>query len=330
MRRRDFAKLAAATAAGVGVVGFPFLLFRSRRAHGQGAPRSPIVAVARNEKVFSGKSSFDSALLGRMLDESVKRVTQEQSRATAWGRLFSKRDVVGIKVNCLAGANLWSHVDLVNAIVNGLRSAGVRDENMLIWDRSSVELQGAGFQINRGGRGVQCFGTDGAYERAPEIYGHIGSCFSTIVTSRCTALVNVPVMKDHDLAGVSLGLKNFFGAINNPNKYHDNHCDPFVADVNSAPHIREKIRLTVCDGLIAQCDGGPAYKPGRAWKYSGLIVGTDPVAVDYVGLQAIEARRKETNLPPLDRVGRPPKHIMTAAEAGLGIKDPTKTEIVEV
>ena len=42
------------------------------------------------------------------------------------------------------------------------------------------------------------------------------------------------VVKDHDLAGVSAGLKNWYGVIHNPNKYHDSCCDPYVADVVAA------------------------------------------------------------------------------------------------
>lgn len=325
MNRRDFVKLALGTSA-VGVGGAPFIW--SKRAGLQAAPRSSVVAVARDEKVFAG-DDIDARVLAHMLHEGVKRVTGEKTAKAAWGSLFSRRDRVGIKVNSLAGARLWSHVQLVNAIVEGLRMADVVDEKIIVWDRSSAELKGAGFTLNRD-RGVQCLGTDGRYEREPLVYGSIGSCFSTLVSRRCTALVNVPVLKDHDLAGVTLGLKNFFGAINNPNKYHDNNCDPFVADVNSVPFIRKNLRLTVCDGLTAQCDGGPAYKPRRAWKYAGLLVGTDPVAVDWTGAQVIEAQRKEMKLPPLAKVGRPPKHILTAAKMGLGIADPSKTEVVDI
>ncbi|NOZ23714.1 MAG: DUF362 domain-containing protein [Planctomycetes bacterium] len=325
MRRRDFVKLTLGTAAAAGA---PFVL--SQLVRGAAAERLPIVALARNEKLFGPEDAIARPLLGSLLHESVKKATGESTPEAAWSSRFSKRDVVGIKVNCLAGARLWSHTKLVDAVIDGLRMAGVRDENILIWDRLSRELAGAGFTINRGRSGVQCFGTDSAYERSPEIQGSVGSCFSQIVTRKCTALVNVPVLKDHDLAGVSLGLKNFFGAINNPNKYHANNCDPYVADVNSVRHIRKKLRLIICDGLVAQCDGGPAYKPGRAWKYAGLLVGTDPVAVDWIGAQVIEKRRKKTGLPSLAKVNRPPKHILTAARAGLGIKDPSKTEVINI
>ncbi|MEW6357967.1 MAG: DUF362 domain-containing protein [Planctomycetota bacterium] len=327
MKRREFAKLGIKTL-GAGMVSRPFIL--SALAGGQTENRFPVVTVARNEKIFGHEGVIDQRLLSTILHESVKRATGESSPEAAWSSRFSKRDVVGIKVNSLAGAGLWSHVELVNAIIDGLRMAGVRDENILIWDRLSRELTGAGFTINRSRSGVQCFGTDGAYEESPEVQGSVGSCFSMIVTRKCTALVNVPVLKDHDLAGVTLGLKNFFGAINNPNKYHDNNCDPYVADLNSVRHIRKKLRLTICDGLIAQCDGGPAHKPDRAWKYAGLLVSTDPVALDWVGAQVIDARRKETGLPPLAKVNRPPKHILTAAKAGLGIQDPSKAEIVTI
>ena len=89
-----------------------------------------------------------------------------------------------------------------------------------------------------------------------ESSGRIGSCFSRIVAEQVDALICVPVLKDHSLAGVSLGMKNYYGAIHNPNKYHDDHCDPFIVDVVSHRFIRSKWRLTVCDATRAQCHAG--------------------------------------------------------------------------
>ena len=53
----------------------------------------------------------------------------------------------------------------------------------------------------------------------------------------------MPLLKDHDGAGVSIALKNMYGVIHNPNKYHPNGCNPYVADVNMLPDIRTKMRL---------------------------------------------------------------------------------------
>jgi uncharacterized protein (DUF362 family) len=173
-----------------------------------------------------------------------------------------------------------------------------------------------------------CFGTDKAYDSQPEVIGSIGSCFSSILSARCTALINIPVLKDHDLSGVSLSLKNFYGAIHNPNKYHDNFCDPFIADVNSHPSIKDKLRLIVCDGLTIQYQGGPAYKPQWSRAFSTLLLSRDPVALDRIAAAMIEDERKQQGLPTLKEAGRDPVHIATAARKGLGIDDINRIELV--
>jgi uncharacterized protein (DUF362 family) len=160
--------------------------------------------------------------------------------------------------------------------------------------------------------------------------GSIGSCFSKIASSLCTAIVNVPVLKDHDLAGVSIGMKNFFGIIHNPNKYHDSNCNPYVADLNSHPFIKDKLRLIVCDALKAQYHGGPAFKPQWTWDFRGMLIGTDPVALDRVGAQIIEKKRKEVNMSSLKDAGREPKYIQTAARLGLGVDDPSLIDVIAI
>jgi uncharacterized protein (DUF362 family) len=176
-------------------------------------------------------------------------------------------------------------------------------------------------------------GTDqlpgGGYEDTPEMSGRIGSCFSRFVSSLCTAHINVGVLKDHDFAGVSVGMKNFFGAIHNPNKYHDHNCDPFVADVCAHPYIRKKLRLVVCDAIQAQYNGGPAFKPQWAWKYNGLLFSRDPVALDRIGALLIEDKRREAGMRTLEAAGREPKYIDTAEKLGLGVGDPAKIEVIQ-
>ena len=134
------------------------------------------------------------------------------------------------------------------------------------------------------------------------------------------APINVPVLKDHDPAGVSIGLKNFYGAIHNPNKYHDNnytiHCY-----LNIHPYINDKLRLIACDALTLLYQGGPANNPQHAIDYCGLLVSQDPVALDRIGVNLIEEARKEKGLPTLKEAGREPIHVATAAQRGLGTDD---------
>jgi len=93
--------------------------------------------------------------------------------------------------------------------------------------------------------------------------------------------------------GVTMALKNLFGAIHNPNKYHITAGDPYVADVNMLPPIRQKVRLTICDAIAPQYEGGPSYMPQWSWPFNGVIASRDPVALDYTGWQIIERKRAE-------------------------------------
>jgi uncharacterized protein (DUF362 family) len=148
----------------------------------------------------------------------------------------------------------------------------------------------------------------------------------------CDAVINLPVLKDHGIAGVTLALKSMFGAIHNPNKYHSNAGDPYVADVNMLTPIRSKLRLHICDGLNAQYEGGPSFMPQWMWPFNGLLVARDPVALDYVGWKIIEKKRAEAGMKPLSELKREPTYIATAADAahGLGTCDPARIERVEI
>ncbi|MEW6746427.1 MAG: DUF362 domain-containing protein [Planctomycetota bacterium] len=290
------------------------------------------VAIARDEALISGRASDHADLLRKMLDAALQRVTMAVDAPCAWRALFKKSDRVGIKVNTLG---LTTQPAVAEAIVAGLLSAGVAPENILIWDRFDSELATAGFKLNRSMSGVRCRGTDAEQYGSgycPEIEssGEIGSCFSKIVAEEVSALISVPVLKDHNLAGVSLGLKNFYGAIHNPNKYHTHNCDPYVADVVGHRFIRPKWRLTVCDGTRAQYHAGPARHPGFAWPFAGLIVSTDVVAADAVAADLLEQERCAKGLKSLAEEERPPKHIATAAARGFGVADLSKIECIEV
>jgi len=296
-----------------------------------GNPLSRVV-VARDETLTRGRVEEHANLLRKLLDASLRRLTDAADTAGAWRGLFKPADRVGIKVNTLG---LSTNPVVVDAVVAGLRQADVPAENIVVWDRFDVELQQAGFTLNRSADGVRCYGTDAeaigsGYQQKIESSGRIGSCYSRIIAEQVDVLICVPVLKDHSLAGVSLGMKNFYGAIHNPNKYHDDNCDPFVVDVVSHRFVRPKWRLTVCDATRAQCHAGPARNPGFMWPFGGLIVGTDVVAVDAVGADLIEVERRTRGLKSLAEEQRSPRHIATAHARGLGVGDLSSIERLEV
>jgi uncharacterized protein (DUF362 family) len=294
------------------------------------ASRSRVARARRPDVVDSATGAVRVDRLRELLGKAIASATGTGSPTAAFRRLFRATDVVGIKVNTLAGRGLSSHPELVLMLADWLKEAGVRPSNIIIWDRSDRELEAAGFTLNRRGDGVRCLGTNDDYDWTPREWGPGGSCFARLLVEQITALINVGMVKDHDLSGVSAGLKNFYGVVHNPNKYHDNGCSPYVAHLAAHPLIKDKLRLTVLDGLVAQCHGGPARSPRWSWPWGGVLVSTDPVAVDAVARQTIEERRRELALKSLAEDGREPKWLADAARLGLGEARLDRIQVVDV
>jgi uncharacterized protein (DUF362 family) len=275
------------------------------------------------------KGRVDPAAARDAMSRALVAATGADDVGTAVAGLFRPTDVVGVKLNCLAGRRMSPRPDVVAALVAHLNQGGVRSENIILFERSSRELERAGFTLQTGRRAPRCIGTDNGYDPMPTESGAIGSCYAKLVSETCTALVSFGVVKDHDLAGVSAGMKNWYGVIHNPNKYHDNQCDPYVADVMRHPMIADKLRLTVLDGVTAQCHGGPAYRASGVFPLGRLSVSTDPVAADVWAWKTIDDERRRRGMPTLEEAGRPPRFIATAASYGLGVGDPASLVEVE-
>jgi uncharacterized protein (DUF362 family) len=297
------------------------------RAEGSGPAVLPgVVGVAEAKAKLGQPLSRERA--ERSIAGALAASVGAGSGVEAAASIFKPSDTVGIKVNCLAGRSLSPRVELVEALVDLVAGAGIDRRRIIVFERSSRELERAGFTIRRQGPPYRCIGTDNDYERLPSSSGAIGSCFARIVSTECTALVSFGVVKDHDLSGVSAGTKNWYGVIHNPNKYHDNGCDPYIADVARHPFIRDKLRLTVLDGVVAQCHGGPAYRPGATFELGQVAASTDPVAADLWAWQVIEAERRRRGMPTLEEAGRPVRFLATAARHGLGVDDPDRLRLV--
>jgi uncharacterized protein (DUF362 family) len=272
--------------------------------------------------IFS-KNAVDSSGVGKdgpvhdMLNRAMIELTGEQDIARAFRTVAKEGDRVGIKINCISGRNFSTQVPVVMAIVDGLIKAGVKPGDIIIWDRTERELKNGGYTISNGTDSVRCFATTGYEPRENAING-TSFKLSKILTDEIDVLINVPVMKHHGNAGVSLSLKNHYGSIDNPGSHHQNKCDPHIANVCSHDAIKSKTKLIVIDALRSVCNGGPSYNPKWSWNPSRILVGFDPVAIDRIGSDIIDERRLETGLKSL---GNAHRHIVTAATLGLGTDD---------
>ncbi|HPD14981.1 MAG TPA: DUF362 domain-containing protein [Planctomycetota bacterium] len=288
------------------------------------------VVAATSSKVFGDGNALKQDAAQDLVDAAVCSLTGEKSAAAAWRHFVKPNDTVGIKASCLAGERLSTRIEIVRAIARGLQAAEVRPQRILVWDRKLSDLTRAGYPAE-GGDDFRLVGNDDrVLGFAPPLIevGEIGSFFSKLVTDTCSVIINVPVLKDHDLAGVTVCLKSFFGAIHNPNKYHFANLHQAIADVNRHDDIRRKTVLHLCDATFGCYHGGPTPPPKWIERLGTLYASRDPVALDQVAWQKIEELRKANNLETLLGSKREPKHIALAAEAKLGTNDPNRIELV--
>jgi uncharacterized protein (DUF362 family) len=290
------------------------------------------VVVIKASRPWTAEGVVDPAVMARMYARGFALLTGEKDDPAAVSSLFGSGDRVGIKVNTIGGKALSTGPGVALPLADFLSRNGLQEKNIFVWDRTTRELRDSGYAVSAARAGVKVLGTDTAgVGYGAELVSHlgVGSLFSKVQTEFATASVSLAILKDHGLAGVTASLKNYFGAIHNPNKYHDSHCDPYVAEVFDAPPVKHKHRLSVLDALVVQFHRGPSYHARWAAKYGGLVFSLDPVAADTVGWTIIERLRAAVRvLPPADE-GRAPAYLATAAKMGLGRTDPGAIETVE-
>jgi uncharacterized protein (DUF362 family) len=243
---------------------------------------------------------------------------------------FLPGGTIGLKVSCLARKFNSTPVPLADALVELLIQTGISENKIIIWERTNQELESAGYALNTSAIGRKCLGTDtDGYGYSRDFYssGPVNSLVSRILTETVDHNINLPVLKDHSIAGLSSGMKNMYGVINNPNKYHDTNCDPFVAHVSNLEPLKAKNRLSIIDAVRVQYNGGPGFDSRYLARYNGLILSDNPVAADRVALEILEHCRQQNALPSLEKAGRPAKFLKTAESIGLGTADLSKIDL---
>jgi uncharacterized protein (DUF362 family) len=297
-----------------------------------GSAKSKVV-VARDPALHSAAGQLDEKRVLDLLDRAIAAYTGRDHVIEAWKQIVPVGKVIGLKVNGLGGKGISTHAVLVLAIAERLQQAGVKPGQIVVWERDARSLEVCGLTVNTDPSRVRCYGNDVAgYEDQPVAFGSVKVKLAKILTRECDMVINLPILKDHEIAGITFSMKNMYGVVQRPFELHANACNPSVADLNRIPVVRDKVRFTIGDAMTSVYEGGPGFHPEHLWQPNALIVGEDRVAVDHTAWQIIERKRAEAGLPTLEAAGRPPHYIATAAdpEHNLGTNDPKHINLVEV
>jgi uncharacterized protein (DUF362 family) len=355
INRRTFIKSTAAT-------GASFALFRSALSDseppgGEETGKSRVVQVASPGVVKEGRR-LDNPHVRKMVERGILELTGKKDLAAAWKCFVKPDDVVGIKLNSGDGKRFIStKKPILEVVIDGVQAAGVPANKIIVWDQVEESLHGRYCRIQKMKRvegGVQYRGCTPTLRKENYMEGKPLDGFETepvkfswgqvkvaeLVANELTAIINLPVLKDHACSGVTLSMKNISHAVvDQPWHCHDDSCDPYIADIVNIPVVRDKLRLHILDGIFGVAEGGPPLMSmNHLFNEEKILLSTDPVAVDTIGCTWVVEARKKKGYPPLEEAenkipgfkGRPPKHIATAAARGLGTNDVKKIELVKV
>jgi len=248
------------------------------------------VVLIRNASVLGPEDKIQEEILVSMLDEGVKSLLGSNEAREAWRKLFKSSDVVGIKSN--EWQKLPTPKELEAAIKRRLLDVGVAEKNIGIDDRGVL---------------------------------------NNPVFLNATALVNTRPLRTHHWAGVGTCLKNYIQFVPNRPDYHEEGCSP-LGKIWTYPIVKGKTRLNILCCLTPQFYGRGAnfFDKRYVWSYKGLILGTDPVAVDAIGAHLLQAKRiaffgedKALDVPPI--------HIMVADKKyHLGVSDVSHIQLIKL
>ena len=354
--RRDALKYAGLAASTV---------FHSRAATSKPGMPGPfpgrVVAVEHPGCIVSG--SYQAEPVRKMMEKGLTALTGAPGWNDAWRSFFEKGDVVGIKVSPVGGPTLSSDAAVLHNILQGLKDAGVAERDVVVFNRYRQETFAAGIDkwVPPGVR--MQFASEAYNDVQLDMEGYDADHFMEmalikpgenlndprfrrshvckVVTRQINKFINLPVLKHHQSAGVTIALKNMsHGMVNNVNRSHlspsANACGIFIPSVVSLPVIREKAVLHICDGVKASYHGGPGARPQFVWEHKTMYFSTDPVALDKTGLKAIDAKRAAVGMASI-ALSKPDdashflncqvEHIEIAGSLGLGVFDDTKIDV---
>ncbi len=330
-----------------------------------GPYRGRVVAVSHSGSVSAGKYNRDA--VRDMLHKGVMELTGAPSWQEGWRVFFQKGDVVGLKLNPVGRPHVMSSPETVQEIVACLNECGVRNQNIVAYDRYKREFEQAGF-VKWLPEGVRWTAATDAYDEMqldmagydeqhfvelplllpkgdPTNPHHRRSYLAKYITQDVSKLLNLCLLKHHQSAGITMALKNLsHGLVNNVSRSHvnasNNSCGSFIPAIVDHAIIRQKVVLNIGDAVIAGYHGGPGGGVGKyMWDHKTMYFSTDPVAMDRTGWTALDAERVARGMKPIalayqDKDSRfvrmQPEHVEIAGLLGLGESDPAKIDVRKV
>lgn len=256
------------------------------------------------------------AVVRRMVDRGIKQHTGHAALAPAWKSLVASQDIVGIKVISAPGPTSGTRPAVVQAVVESLIEAGHPPGQIILWDKSALDLENAGFPALATRLGIRCTNSIGAgwdsahfYENPllgrPLIgdleYGQTGdtvgrkSYVTRLLSKEITRVISIAPTLNHNLTAVHGHLQSLaLGGVDNTLRFagHGPTLSEVIPELFALPEVGDKLVLCITDALICQYRGEERALLHYAVALNELRFGRDPVALDVTTWGDIERARR--------------------------------------
>ncbi len=116
LTRRDFIRGTIGATIGTSILGFPWPKGEAK------ASRSSLVTIVREKNVMDASKNVDRAILKKMLEQTLGKVTGQRNTKNAWLSLFKPTDTIGLVPTPHLNP---THDELVEVIESSLVDAGI-------------------------------------------------------------------------------------------------------------------------------------------------------------------------------------------------------------
>ncbi len=248
------------------------------------------VVLVRDEKALISFKKPNPEVIQKMLDDALAALLDEKDPVSAWKRLVSASDIVGIK------SNVWHYIpttrEVEQAIKRRVMDAGVLEENISIDDRgvrNNPVFQRATVLIN-------------ARPARTHHWSGMGGCIKNHI-------MFVPLASDY---------------------HRDSCADLATIWNDFNLKGKTRLNILVMLNPLFHGIGPHHYSDEYVWEYKGILVGQDPVAVDATGLRILEAKRREYFGQERPLQPPPKHIVLADTRHHLGVSDPDRIELVRL
>ncbi len=286
-----------------------------------------------------------------LVRRGITHFTGRADVAAAWRSIVSTQDVVGIKVFSTPGGQIGTRVAVVEGVVEGLLAAGIPPRHIIVWDRRLSDLRRAGYGVLEQRHGIRLAGSleagwdegafyetallgalvfgDFEFQKKGEAVGR-KSFVTKLLTTNVTRIINISPMLNHNSVGVCGNLYSLaLGSVDNTIRFEGDpaRLAQAVPEIYALPALGDRVALNIVDALICQYQGEEVGRLHYSTALNQLRFSKDPVALDVLSIQELDAQRRRILPDVHTRTNRLELHRNAEVFLELGVSDPARIDV---